>query len=87
MIRAPEPVALPEQPAVSPQLADLLTRLLDKHPATRIKLDEVRCCQCKLHSQGSKPGWLPSRAALQPGRVALRPSVRGWLSGNWHQAL
>ena len=42
MIRAPEPVVLPEQPAVTPQLTDLLTRLLDKNPATRISLDEVR---------------------------------------------
>jgi hypothetical protein len=42
MIRAPEPVVLPEQPAVTPQLTDLLTRLLDKNPATRISLVEVR---------------------------------------------
>ncbi len=41
MIRSPEPVVLPEQPVVSPQLRDLLTRLLDKNPATRISLDEV----------------------------------------------
>lgn len=40
-IRSPEPISLPEQPAISPQLADLLTRLLDKNPATRMTLDEV----------------------------------------------
>lgn len=40
-IRSPEPIALPEQPAISPQLTDLLTRLLDKDRATRMTLDEV----------------------------------------------
>jgi hypothetical protein len=40
-IRCPQPVALPDQPAISFSLRDLLTRLLDKDPTTRIKLDEV----------------------------------------------
>jgi hypothetical protein len=41
-IRAPEPVQLPEQPAISPQLRSLLAGLLDKDPSTRTKLHEVR---------------------------------------------
>lgn len=41
-IRSPEPVLLPETPAVSPQLLNLLGRLLDKDPASRCKLDMVR---------------------------------------------
>jgi hypothetical protein len=42
-IRSPQPVTLPDQPAVSCTLRDLLTRLLNKDPTTRIKLDEVHC--------------------------------------------
>lgn len=50
-IRSPDPVVLPDQPTISPQLANLLTRLLHKDPDTRIKLDEVRtweCTTCKV---------------------------------------
>lgn len=43
-IRSPEPVNLPEQPELSPQLRDLLVRMLDKDPASRICLEEVRVC-------------------------------------------
>jgi serine/threonine protein kinase len=45
-IRSPAPVVLPEQPPISPQLTALLSRLLDKDPATRIQLAEVSCSGC-----------------------------------------
>lgn len=45
-IRSPKPKVLPDQPAISPGLKALLTRLLDKDPSTRISLQEVCVCVC-----------------------------------------
>lgn len=45
-IRSPEPVNLPEQPELSLQLRDLLARMLDKDPTSRICLEEVGVCVC-----------------------------------------
>lgn len=76
LIPSPEPVALPDQPAVSPQLADLLARLLDKNPATRIKLDEVGCgASFGARLRPTESAWLWQRRSahcwcscvLQPG--------------------
>jgi hypothetical protein len=41
-IRGPAPVALPDAPVLSAALAQLLLRLLDKDPASRITLAQAR---------------------------------------------
>jgi hypothetical protein len=58
-IRSPDPVVLLDQPPISPQLTALLSRMLDKDPATRIQLAEVSqltTCRNSMRQQAVRVG-------------------------------